>query len=592
MKPNYKLNVIHRYIMLLFKRLSERQLMMLIAFLIGIVTAFAAYLFEATVDEIRTVLTNWVNADKVNILYLVSPLLGIIIVTLFVKYVVKESISHGVTKILYAIIHKGSKLKPHNTYSSILGGAVTIGFGGSVGPEAPIVMTGAALGSNIGRFFRMNYRNTTILLGCGAAGALAAIFKAPIAGVVFVLEVLMLDITMLSIIPILIAAVTSTTIIYFMHGFEPVFSVTMGENAIRVAHMPYYLVLSVLCGFVAYYLIFTSAKIEKAFKKIKKQYQKWIIGGSILGILIFLFPPLYGQGYNSISNLINSDMPSLFQNTLFYSLQNSIWVLLAFLAAVIAFKSIAMACTNAAGGVGGAFAPSLFLGAFTGFFTATLLNYLFGLDLPVTSFTLVGMAGVMSGAMNSPLTAIFLIAEITGGYRLFVPLMLVSAIAFAISYYFSPYSVYTRELVLSGDTMAVSKEKAMLFIDTENLVEDDFTTVREDMTLGDMIDVVAQSRRNIFPVVNEARELKGVVTLDDIRQDMFDRSLYNRYYVYDYMTIPPAYIEWGEPISTILEKFDKTGAWNLPVVNEENRYVGFVSKSKIFSEYRNELQKE
>ena len=251
-----------------------------------------------------------------------------------------------------------------------------------------------------------------------------------------------------------------------------------------------------------------------------------------------------------------------------------------------------MACTNAAGGVGGAFAPSLFLGAFTGFFTATLLNYLFGLDLPVTSFTLVGMAGVMSGAMNSPLTAIFLIAEITGGYRLFVPLMLVSAIAFAISYYFSPYSVYTRELVLSGDTMAVSKEKAMLFIDTENLVEDDFTTVREDMTLGDMIDVVAQSRRNIFPVVNEARELKGVVTLDDIRQDMFDRSLYNRYYVYDYMTTPPAYIEWGEPISTILEKFDKTGAWNLPVVNEENRYVGFVSKSKIFSEYRNELQKE
>ena len=588
-KINNDLTVLHRYLIRQAKRLSDRQLMIAVAFVVGIVSALAAYAFEHIVETMRKWLSELVNAESVNILYLVMPVIGIILVTLFVKYIVKDNISHGVTRVLYAITHSGSKLKGHNTYSSIVAGATTIAFGGSVGPEAPMVMTGAAVGSNIGRFFRMNYRNTTILLGCGTAAALAAIFKAPIAGVIFVLEVLMLNVNLFSIIPILISAVTSTTLIYFLNGFEPVFTVGYGDTLLSIDEMPYYVILGLFCGLVAYYLIASSAYIERTFKKIDKQYKKWIFGGSVLGLLIFLLPPLYGQGYNIISLLIGRDTDTLFNNTLFYSLRDNIWVLLAYSAAIMCFKSIAMACTNAAGGVGGAFAPSLFMGAFAGYFLANLLNAIFGLNLPVVSFTLVGMAGVMSGAMNSPLTAVFLIAEITGGYRLFVPLMLVSAMSFAISYYFSPYSVYTRDLVMKGDFTALSSERSMLFIDLAKLVEDDFSTVHEEMTLGDMVEVVSTSRRNIFPVVDEARHLVGVVTLDEIRADMFNRDLYNKNHVSDYMTTPPETITIDEPVSNVLSKFDSSGAWNLPVLSSEGKYQGFVSKSKIFSEYRNEL---
>ncbi|MDE7356254.1 MAG: chloride channel protein [Rikenellaceae bacterium] len=586
---NNGLSVAHRFMIRQAKRLSERQLMVVIAFVVGVVAAIAAYIFEWIVEEIRTWLSEVVNADSVNLLYFVMPVVGIVLVTIFVKYIVKDDISHGVTRVLYAITHSGSKLKSHNTYSSIVAGATTIAFGGSVGPEAPMVMTGAAVGSNIGRFFRMNYRNTTILLGCGTAAGLAAIFKAPIAGVIFVLEVLMLNVTLFSIIPILIAAVTSTTIIYFLNGFEPHFSVGYGDTILSIDNMPYYILLGIFCGLVSYYLIASSGYIEKHFKKITSQYKKWLVGGSALGLLIFLLPPLYGQGYNIISLLIDRDTNTLFNNTLFYSMRDNVWVLLAYLAAIICFKSIAMACTNAAGGVGGAFAPSLFVGAFAGYFFATLLNSIFGLELPVVSFVLVGMAGVMSGSMNSPLTAVFLIAEITGGYRLFVPLMLVSAMAFAICYYFTPFSVYTRDLVMKGDITALSSERSMLFLDLANLVEEDFSTVHEDMTLGDMVDVVATCKRNIFPVVDEARHLVGVVTLDDIRSDMFDHSLYSKNHVSDYMSLPPATITMDDPVGDVLDKFDRSGAWNLPVLTSDGRYQGFVSKSKIFSEYRSEL---
>lgn len=585
------IKLIHRYFTRLSKRLSEKQLMILIAVLIGITAGLAAFLFEAAVDSIKHALTSWVNIDSVNLLYLVSPAVGIILVTLFTRKVIRDNLSHGVTKILYAIGHKGSRLKAHNSYSSIVAGATTIGFGGSVGPEAPIVMTGAAIGSTIGRFFRMNYRNTTILLGCGAAAALAAIFKAPVTGVVFVLEVLMIDFTLLSIIPILIATVVATTVIYFFHGFDPVFTVELGRDAIRLSHLPYYFILAVGCGLMAHYIIVSSARIEGWFKKIRKQYQKWLVGGAVIGVLIFIFPPLYGQGYDSITHLLQNDMDALFGNSPFYGFKDNFWVATLFLAGILVFKSIAMSCTNAAGGVGGVFAPSIYLGAFTGFFLATLLNHFFGLNLPVVSFTLVGMAGVMSGSMDAPLTSIFLIAEITGGYRLFIPLMLVCAVAFGISYYFTPYSVYTRQLVLDGDLLTVNKDRALLFVELERLIETDFSVVDEDMTLGQLVEVVSTSRRNIFPVVDGRRCLTGVVTLDDIRQDMFNRGEYDTNTVLDYMFIPPARIVLGDTIGTVLEKFDRTNAWNLPVVDRQGHYQGFVSKSKIFSEYRNELCK-
>lgn len=573
------------------KKLSERQLMIVIAVIIGIVAGLAAFIFERAVEGIRHLVTSWAKADSVNLLYLVTPVAGIILVSLFVKKVVKDNISHGITKILYAITHKGSKLKPHNTYSSIVAGATTIGFGGSVGPEAPIVMTGAAIGSNIGRIFRMDYRNITILLGCGAAAALAAIFKAPVTGVIFVLEVLMLNLTIRSIIPVLIATVVSTCMIYFMHGFEPVFAVDIAQKSISLGNMPYYFILALLCGVVSYYIIISSAKIESLFKKIERPYVKWIAGGSVIGILIFIFPPLYGQGYDSITHLLQGDMEGIFRNSLFYEIRDHFWVMTAFLCGILVFKSIAMACTTAAGGVGGVFAPSIYLGAFTGYLIATLLNHLFGLDLPVMSFVLVGMAGVMSGTMDAPLTSIFLIAEISGGYRLFLPLMLVSAVSYGISYYFVPYSVYTRELVMHGDLLALNKERSILFVELDRLIEKDFIPVDEDMTLGKLVEVVSDSKRNIFPVVNRENQLKGVVTLDSIRKDMFDRSIYNDTFVSDYMFRPPAKIVTGDSISRVLDKFDGTDAWNLPVVDASDHYIGFVSKSKIFSEYRNELSK-
>ncbi|MFI3314867.1 MAG: chloride channel protein [Rikenellaceae bacterium] len=591
---NYtKIESAHHYIINLTKQLSEKQLMIFIAIIIGFVAAAAAYIFEESVTAIRNMVESVTEErSSFNLLYLIMPLIGIILVTIFTQKILKDNIGHGVTKILHCITHKRSFIKPHHTFASIIGGATTIGFGGSVGPEAPIVMTGAAVGSNIARFFRMNYRNTTILLGCGAAAALAGIFKAPITGVIFVLEVLMLNISMGSLVPILIAAVTSASIIYFMHGFDPVFQVELTSADIEVNHLPYYAILAALCGMAACYLIYTSSKIEAYFHKIDKQYKKWLLGGSLIGILIMLLPPLYGQGYNSITSLIKNDMSSLFNNTPYYAYRDNVWVVLAFVAATMMFKSIAMALTNAAGGAGGAFAPSLFLGAFTGFFTATLLNELLGLSLPVMPFTLVGMAGVMSGAMDSPLTAMFLIAEITGGYRLFLPLMLVSALSFAICYYFMPYSVYTRELALKGDTASLSKDRTMLFINIENMVETDFTAVKIDDRLRQLAEAVSKSNRNIFPVLNNKNEIEGYVTLDDIRGDMFLTQYYDKRRVFEYMTVLPAIVKLSDPIPSILEKFDKSGAWSLPVVSEDNKYMGFISKSKLFSEYRKELSRD
>ncbi|MEG1793787.1 MAG: chloride channel protein [Rikenellaceae bacterium] len=571
--------------------MPEKRLLIIIAVLVGVATALIVSLFEAFVLGLKDFFSQFSSSEtNGNYVYLFLPLTGIIIVTLFVKYFVKDNISHGVTRVLKAITHNRAALKVHNMFSSVIAGAVTIGFGGSVGPEAPIIMTGSAIGSNIARVFKMGGRSTTILLACGAAGALAAIFKAPITGVVFVLEVLLIDLSMATIIPILITAVTSTSLIYMIHGFEPVFAVQLEEAPLMVGHLPYYLILGVLCGLVGCYVIFFSAKIESLFRKMKHQYIKWIVGGTIIGALVFYFPSLYGQGYESISMLLSGDSSQVLANSIFFTFKDSQWTVLALFAAIVVTKVIAMASTNAAGGVGGVFAPSLFMGAFTGYFTAMLLNLLFGIDLPIVPFVLVGMAGVMSGAMDAPLTAIFLLAEITGGYKLFLPLMLASAIAYAISYYFTPYSVYTRELVLDGDNLSLTKDRSMFFIEIDNIIEKGFVSIKEETTLGDMVKAVEQSKRNLFPVVKNNGKLVGYVTLDDIRGDMFKRELYNYQTAKNYMTIARFVIKKSDTISAILNKFDNSGTWNLPVVSEEGAYIGFISKSKIFSEYRNLLK--
>ena len=587
----HKTKLFWRYILILSKKTSEQNVLIIISVIIGFIAAITVYLFEEVVVGIREFLSKQNGIDGINILYFTLPVLGIIMVSLFVNHVIKEPIGHGVTRVIRAISHNKAMLKVHNTFSSAISGAITIGFGGSVGPEAPIVMTGSAIGSNIAKAFRLNHRSTAILLACGAAAAVSAIFKAPITGVVFVLEILLIDMSMKSIIPILIASVTSTSIIYALHGFTPVFGITIDKAPIDFSHIPYYIILAILTGLASSWLIYSSSKIEGHFKKINKQYKKWILGGVVLSALIFIFPPLYGQGYDSINNLLAIDTNSLFENSIFTEYKDNIYIVLGYLFLITFAKSVAMSCTNAAGGVGGAFAPSLFMGAFTGYFTATILNLMFGLDLPVTSFTLIGMAGVMAGAMDSPLTAIFLIAEITGGYKLFLPLMLVSATSYAISYFFSPYSVYTRELILAGDTMSLTSDRSMIYIKLDKLIEDNFSRLNEKMKLGEIIKEVEKSNRNLFPVLNDNQNLVGYITLDDIRKDMFVKGLYDERTVLDYINIPTQIINSNDNISVILEKFDISNTWNLPVVDNNNKYMGFVSKSKIFSEYRNELSK-
>jgi CIC family chloride channel protein len=570
------------------KRLTDRQLMMILAVVTGALAALVTFFFETLLHWIREGLVGWFSPDTASPMYLVYPAVGIILATLFVRYVVKDNISEGVTRVLYAIAKQGSRIKPHNSYTSIIGGAVTIGFGGSVGPEAPIVLTGSAIGSNVGRFMRMNYRQITMLLGCGAAAALAAIFKAPVTGVIFVLEILMLDISMAAVIPLVLSSVTATTIIFFLKGFDPVLEVTAIEG-FRLANIPMYLVLGMSCGLVAFYFTSLNSRIAGWFEGMKSVYRKWIAGGVILGVLIFVFPPLYGEGYAGFADLMHGRIESLFNNSLFYDYRGVPWVVALYLLGILFFKVVAMATTNAAGGVGGTFAPSMFVGAFTGGSIAFLCNTYLGMELPLLNFTLVGMAGVMAGVMKAPLTSIFLIAELSNGYSLFIPLMIVTIVSFVIGHYFEPASIYTKKLMQTGDLVTHDKDRSvMVFLRLDELTETDFLPLETGSTLGDAVEVVARARRNTFPVVDPRGVLEGVVQLDDLRGDMFERDKY-RTPIEEYMTAAPDTILLHEQIPSVLAKFEETGAWVLPVVDARGCYHGFVSKSRILAAYRRQL---
>ncbi len=572
----------------LVHRLSPRQMMLVLGAVVGVIAGFATYLFKLLLGGIEDGLTSWFPAGEVGYLYLLYPVVGIILASLWVRYYVKDDISEGVTRVLYAISKRSSRIKSHNNYTSLVGGAITIGFGGSVGPEAPIVLTGSSIGSNIARYMRLNYRQTTLLLGCGAAAAVSAIFKAPIAGLVFVLEVLMLDMSMVAIVPLLIASATGAALSFFLNGFDPILSV--GVVSIKLANIPYYLVLAVVCGFVSYYFTSINSRIAARFRRMKTPYQKWLWGGIALGVLIFLFPPLYGEGFGAIHSIATNNTGAMFENSLFYSWQGTTWVVLLIIAGLIVFKVVAMAVTNAAGGVGGTFAPSLFVGAFTGAGVATLLNAYFGTDISVVNFALVGMAGVMAGVMKAPLTSIFLIAEISSGYGLFVPLMIVASVSFAISYYFEPDSIYTKKLRAQGELVTHDKDRSvMVFLDINKLMERDFNPVKPDTTLGELVSLISTAKRNVFPVLSEGGGLLGIVQLDDFRADMFNREKWDNK-VESYMIPPPDIIVSNERADSVLADFDRTGAWNLPVVDTEGIYQGFISKSRILGAYRTKLK--
>lgn len=568
---------------------KEKTFVIVLALIVGILAGIAALVLKTLIHFISNLLTAHMSISSGNYLFLLYPVAGILLSSLYVKYVVRDNISHGVTRVLYAISQNKSRLKKHNMYSSVIASSITIGFGGSVGAEGPIVYTGAAIGSNLGRVFRMSPRILMILVGCGAAAGIAGIFKAPIAGMLFTLEVLMLDLTTVSVMPLLIASITAATMAYVFTGYDVEFFFLQSEQFVT-ARIPFVVLLGVFLGFVSLYFTRTMNMMEKFFRSLGAQWKKIVVGGSILALLVFLFPPLYGEGYTSIVNLLSGQTSSIVNSSIFYNDRDQVWWILGFIAALVMLKSFATSATNGGGGVGGTFAPSLYVGCMAGFFFAYLLNTIFDLDLSTKNFALMGMAGVMSGVMHAPLMGIFLTAELTGGYDLFLPLLISSTISYGTIKFFEPYSIYTMRLAREGKLITHHKDKAVLtLLKVNNVIENDFVSVKPEMNLKEMVNAISKSSRNLFPVVNDGGELLGVVLLDEIRNIMFRPDLYKRMYVNQFMSIPPARVEVGESMDAVMKKFDDTGAWNLPVV-ECGKYVGFVSKSKIFNSYRRVLR--
>lgn len=579
-----------RFILWREKHVKERTFILFVAFLVGIFGGLAAIVLKFAIHLISTALTSRVNISAGNYVYIILPSIGVVLTALYVRYIVKDNISHGVTRVLYAISQNKSRLKRHNIWSSIVASSVTIGFGGSVGAEGPIVFTGAAIGSNIGQLFRMSPRTLMILVGCGAAAGIAGIFKAPIAGMLFTLEVLMLDLTAVSVMPLLIASITSATMAYIYTGYDFEFFFVQSEE-FYMGKIPYVVILGVFCGLVSLYFTRVMNMMENFFHKFKNRWNKTLVGCLILSVLVFIFPPLYGEGYGSIVGLLNGDPSSIVNGSLFYGDRNQVWFIVLFIAMIIITKAFATSATNGAGGVGGTFAPSLYVGCMAGFLFAYISNQIgFDTTLSTKNFALIGMAGVMSGVMHAPLMAIFLTAELTGGYDLFLPLLIVSTISYGTIKIFEPYSIYTMRLAKRGELLTHEKDKAVLtLLKMDSVIERDFLTVSPEMSLKEMVDTIAKSSRNLFPVVDGENRLLGVVVLDDIRNIMFRPDLYRKMYVNKFMAIPPAKIEVGEGMDKVMKTFDDTGAWNLPVV-ENGRYIGFVSKSKIFNSYRRVLR--
>ena len=573
------------------KHITERNFVLILALVVGLLSGFAALLLKLIIEEIASLLTAHVSITQGNYSYLIFPIVGILIVSLFVRYVVRDNISHGVTRVLYAISQKKSRLKVHNMWTSLVASSVTIGFGGSVGAEGPIVFTGAAIGSNLGGAFRLSPRILMLLVGCGAAAGIAGTFKAPIAGMLFTIEVLMLDLTAASVMPLMIASITGATVAYVFTGYDVEFFFSQSEPFVT-SRIPYVILLGVFCGFVSLYFTKMMNMMERTFGKLKNPWLKLLFGAVILSSLIFLFPPLYGEGYGPINLLLNGQFSQIFDGSLFYDYRNDVWMVILFIGMIILTKVFATSATNGSGGVGGTFAPSLYVGCMAGFFFAILLNTL-GLcdgELSTKNFALMGMAGVMSAVMHAPLMAIFLTAEMTGGYELFLPLLIVSTISYGTIRLFLPWSIYTMRLAQRGELLTHEKDKTVLtLLKMDSVIETDFIEVHPDMTLKEMVGVISRSNRNLFPVTDDKGSLLGIVLLDDIRNIMFRPDLYRKMRVSKFMAMVPAKIEVGESMDKVMKLFDDTNAWNLPVV-EKGKYVGFVSKSKIFNSYRRVLK--
>lgn len=571
------------------KSMPERTMLIIVAFVVGLLSGLAAVILKSLIHLIQNSLLSWSSPEVSTYLYLLLPGIGMLISMLLVKYLVKDDVGHGVTKVLLAVSRNESRIKRRHTWSSILTSSVTIGFGGSVGAEAPIVFTGAALGSNVARVLGLSYKQMTMLLGCGAAGAVAGIFKAPLAGVLFTLEILLFNISMTAILPLLVSTITATVTSYIFFGMDVAFAATIEKFAL--SNLPYYIILGIFCGLVSLYFMKTTLSMEDRIKRIKKPFMRWGISAFFLGIILFLFPPLYGEGYGNLTDLLNNNIESAASHPFYYELLSSEWSIPIFFFLVMIFKVVAMSFTNAGGGVGGTFGPTLFVGGIAGFIVARVINIIGIHPLPETNFVLVGMGGLMAGVMQAPLTAIFLIAEITGGYELLMPLIITSTISFATIRGVESYSIYTKRIANQGDLLTHDSDKAVLtLLKTSQMVERDFIPINVSGNLADLVAAIRQSNRSIFPVVDSKNKFQGVIYLNDIRSIMFDRSLYDSIKIESLMKNAPIVVLMDEKMDSVMNKFEVSEAWNLPVIDINGEYQGFVSRSKIFSYYREQLQ--
>ena len=571
------------------EHISEKMFVLILAFCVGFLSAVAAFILHWIIRQIVHVLTSQFNADSSNWLYLVYPVVGIYLTSLFVRYIVKDNISHGITRILYAISSNKSRLRSHNTWSSVIASAITIGFGGSVGAEAPIVLTGSAIGSNLGQLFKLDSRTMMLLVGCGAAGAIAGIFKAPIAGLVFTLEVLMIDMTMTSLLPILVSCVTATCFTYIFSGDAALFTFHL-DNDWTVQRIPACVLLGIFCGLVSLYFIRTMTFAEGIFARFKNHpHVKLVIGGITLSLLIFLFPSLFGEGYDSINLLLNgkteADWEQILNNSLF---AGKAYMLIPYIAMVLLFKVFATSATNGGGGCGGTFAPSLFIGCFAGFFFSRLWNlYEIGVYVPEKNFALMGMAGVMSGVMHAPLTGIFLIAELTGGYSLFLPLMIVSVSSYLTINIFEPHSIYSSRLAKEGKLITHHTDNAVLtLMQLDSVIERDYQPVGPDMVLGKIVHEISQSRNSVLPVLDAAGTLLGEIDINKIRHVVFRIELYHHFTASQLMQAPPATLSDDLTMTAVMKTFDRTHADWLPVTDRDNRLKGYISRQRLYTQYR------
>ncbi len=585
--PQKPQSLLGKFLVWRARHVTQQQFILFLSVLVGFITGLAAVTLKNTTHFVQEFLQSDFVGSYFNVYYFAFPLIGIGL-TLLVKQFIKGPVGEGIPSTLFAISRRQGFIRPFKMYASLITSMFTVGFGGSVGLEGPTVSTGSAIGSNLGRLMHVNFKQRILLISCATAGAIASIFNAPIAAIIFTIEIFSLDLTFSSLIPLLLASVSGAVTSIFIEGSDYLFHYKFIEP-FTIDDLPFYILLGVLSALVSVYFNKTYFYFDRFFSKFKTPGQKTLVGGLALGLIIWLIPPLYGEGYETINHLLNGNIETIVQQSVVYDYFKGEYVIVALLLGLVLFKIFATVFTIGAGGVGGIFAPSLFVGSSMGYLFARLLNSTGFVNISTTNFSLIGMAGLMAGVLHAPLTAIFMIAEITGGYELFIPLMLVAAISFQITRQIMPHSIYTTQLAQRGDLLTHNKDQAILtLMSINNVVEKDFKRVNSNMNLGELVKVVAKSRRNLFPVIDENDLLVGVLTLDDFRHLMFDQSLYENTMVSELMSPPPAYVQQGDNMSEVMKKFQSTGAWNLPVV-KDGKYLGFVSKSKLFSVYRRKL---